>query len=231
MELLTQQYKPNFIINCIGLTKHLANRESNKYFYPNVFIPRYLKILSDKFDFNLLHISSDCVFSGREGNYKETSLPDAMDYYGLTKAISETDLETTAMVLRTSTVGHEQHTQHGLVEWFLSSEKNIKGFSRALFNGVTTLELAEVVWEIISGKIKFQNGIFHVTSNTISKYDFLSLINEIYEAKKNISKDERFIIDRTLHKSDKIKALDRSKKSWRKMILKMKENRNNEFLK
>ena len=231
LEKLIRKYKPNFIINCIGLTKHLAGRESDLYFYPNVLIPRYLKMLKYKFNFNLMHISSDCVFRGDLGNYKESSYPDATDYYGMTKAISETDLEKVAMILRTSTVGYEKHTKNGLVEWFLNSDKNINGYSKAFFNGVTTLELSMVIFEIISGKIKFQNGIFHVTSNVISKYEFLTLMNQIHNAGRNILKEKDFVINRTLHKSEKISALDRSSKSWKKMILEMKENRDNGFLK
>ena len=225
------ELEPDYVINCIGLTKHLADPLSNRFFIPNIIIPRYLKILRSEFKFRLIHVSSDCVFNGKIGNYEESSMPDAADFYGLTKAISESDLENCSMILRTSTVGYELNSTNGIIEWFLSSKKRVYGYSQAFFNGVTTLELAKVIWEIVSNKINYQYGIFHVTGNTISKYDFLLLLNEIHNTKKNIQKDVVFCIDRTLSASQKIKALDRSKKSWQKMLMEMKEYRENEICK
>ena len=225
------EFKPDYVINCIGLTKHLASLDSLEYFYPNILIPRYLKRLKIEFNFMLIHISSDCVFNGKLGNYSEKSVPDSLDFYGLTKAISESDLENHAMILRTSTVGYEQDTNQGLVEWFLHSDTEINGYSRAFFNGVTTLELAKVIGEIISKKIVMEHGIFHVTGNKISKFDFLLLLNDVHKAKKNIQKDNSFFIDRTLNKSKKIHALDRSKSSWKKMLIEMKDYRDNEIFK
>ena len=223
--------KPDFVLNCIGLTKHLATSTSIEYFYPNIVIPRYLKLLKLRLNFKLIHISSDCVFNGQEGNYEEASLPNAHDFYGLSKAISETDLESSAMILRTSTVGFEKGTKNGIVEWFFNSDGIIKGFTKAYFNGVSTLELSKVIWEIISDKIEFENGIFHVTGNTISKYDFLLLLNEVHQARKNIEKDDKFCIDRTLCASQKKKELDRSQKSWLTMLEEMKDYNDNAIFK
>ena len=190
-----------------------------------------LKEIESYLNFKLIHISSDCVFNGRFGNYSENSVPDSLEFYGLTKAISESDLEDHAMILRTSTVGYEQDTNHGLVEWFLNSDYHINGYSRAFFNGVTTLELAKVIWEIISKKIEMQHGIFHVTGNKISKFDFLLLLNDIHKTNKNIHKENNFVMDRTLDKSKKIDALDRSESSWKKMLIEMKDYRDNEIFK
>ena len=115
----------------------------------------------------------------------------------MTKAISESDLEDHAMILRTSTVGYEQDTSHGLVEWFLNSDCHSNSYSRAFSNGVTTLELAKELFEIISKKIEMQHGIFHVTGNKISKFDFLLLLNDIHKTNKNIHKENNFFMDRT----------------------------------
>ena len=106
LDKLISKINPNFIINCIGLTKHLASDQSDAYLFPNILIPRYLKLLKNNHDFFLIHISSDCVYSGRAA-HTEHCIPDALDNYGISKAISETDLKDSAMVLRTSTVGHE----------------------------------------------------------------------------------------------------------------------------
>ena len=117
------------------------------------------------------------------------------------------------------------------MEWFLNSDGIIRGFTKAYFNGVSTLELSKVIWEIISDKIEFENGIFHVTGNTISKYDFLLLLNEVHQAKKNIEKDDKFCIDRTLCTSQKKKELDRSQKSWLTMLKEMKDYNDNAIFK
>ncbi len=123
----------------------------------------------------LLHISTDCVFSGERGNYSELDKPDAEDLYGRSKLLGEVSYPH-AVTLRTSIIGHELNSRHGLLEWFLSQNGRVTGYSRAVFSGLPTCELARVVREYVVPNNDL-NGIYHVAAEPISKYDLLQMIN------------------------------------------------------
>ena len=228
LDNLISKIKPHYVINCIGLTKHLASEQSNAYFFPNILVPRFLKMLKAKHEFLTIHISSDCVYSGRDAPYTENYIPDALDNYGISKAISENDLKDSAMVLRTSTVGHEYESKNGLVEWFLSQSGSITGFKNAFFNGVTTLTLAKIIEIIINSENLFEHGIFNVSSERISKFKFLNLLRDVYQKNIEILPDYSFKIDRSLVMSRKIDDIW-DQISWEQQIREMKEHYQNEF--
>jgi dTDP-4-dehydrorhamnose reductase len=222
LKKLLEEIRPAFVINCVGLTKHLASATSDSYLFPNILVPLSLKRLKSYYSFSFVQVSSDCVFSGSNAPYTDAAQPDALDNYGATKAVAETILEVDAMILRTSTVGHEHTSNHGLLDWFLSQSGPVDGYKKAFFNGVTTLTLAKLIHNLISSKDGFQTGIYNVASERISKYDFLSLVREVYDVKNVIIPEEKTSIDRCLVQSQHINRFQ-SYSSWSRQITDMKE--------
>jgi dTDP-4-dehydrorhamnose reductase len=129
--------------------------------------------------------------------YVEDDLPDALDLYGRSKALGE-EIQGNAITLRTSTIGHELHTNYGLLEWFLSQDKECQGFSKAIFSGLPSVVLAEVIRDFVLPNPKLR-GLYQVSADPINKYDLLSLIATIYGKKIEIKQDREFTIDRSLN--------------------------------
>jgi dTDP-4-dehydrorhamnose reductase len=216
--------KPDIVINCIGLIKHLVRINSpSRFIYLNSFFPHYLVNLSSKYNFRLIHISSDCVFSGLKGNYNESDLPDATDLYGRSKLMGEVNYSN-SITLRTSVIGHELNSSKQLLEWFLSQAQNVIGYQKAIYSGITTLELARVIYKYIIPN-KHLKGLYNISSNPISKYDLLLLINKIYSKKINIASDHKFCIDRSLNSYRFKKETGFKTKSWEYMIQEMYDYR------
>lgn len=188
---------PDVVINCVGATKHKddGNQPINAIKL-NALFPHRLAQICSLLGTRLIHISTDCVFSGKTGSYTESDQPDADDIYGKSKALGEV-LYGDALTIRTSTIGHELNTSYGLLNWFLSQESRCKGFKNAIFSGLPTVVLAEVIRDHIlnNGALK---GLYHVAAAPINKYDLLKLIAEIYGKKIDIESDEDFVIDRSL---------------------------------
>lgn len=184
---------PDYIINCIGIVKQLP--ESNdpiKSLLINSVLPRKLATYCTANDIKLFHISTDCVFDGELGMYKEYDVPNASDIYGLTKFIGEVN-DKYNLTLRTSIIGREIMTKHGLVEWFLSNRgKTVNGYTKSIFSGVTTHELSHVISNIIkysylsSSYHKEFDGLYHIASEPINKFDLLTLINEYLTESESI---------------------------------------------
>jgi len=147
----------------------------------------------------LVHISTDCVFSGAKGMYTEVDVADARDLYGLSKYLGEVDYPS-AVTLRTSIVGHELGTAHGLVGWFLAQKGTVKGFTRAIFSGLPTVELARVVRDYVLPRPELR-GVHHVSAEPISKYDLLQLVAEVYGKDVQLTPDDKLVIDRSLDSS------------------------------
>ncbi len=127
-----------------------------------------------------IHISTDCVFSGNRGNYSETDHSDADDLYGKTKFLGEVAYPG-CLTIRTSIIGRELSTAHGLIDWFLSQDgKTISGYKKAIFSGLTTIALSEIISQIISDYPDL-HGVMQVASKPVSKYDLLSLVKKIYD--------------------------------------------------
>lgn len=188
---------PDIVINCIGLVKQL--KESNDSFSSisiNALFPHRLARLCKLVDARLIHISTDCVFNGSRGMYSESDNPDAQDLYGRSKLLGEVDYSN-AITLRTSIIGHEMQSAHSLVEWFLSQTDTVKGYKRALFSGLPTVELATVIRDYVIPRPELR-GVYHVSASPINKFDLLSLIAEIYKKSIVIEPDENLVIDRSL---------------------------------
>lgn len=192
------QIHPTVVINCAGITKHKPEVNDRVLSIAiNALMPHRLATLCKIIDARLIHISTDCVFSGEKGGYTEEDITDAHDVYGKSKALGELEYAH-SVTLRTSTIGHELQSQYGLLDWFLSQEGKCKGFSRAIFSGLPTVVLAQVIRDIVIPRSTL-SGLYHIAAEPINKYELLTLIANAYGKKINIIKDDKLVIDRSLN--------------------------------
>jgi dTDP-4-dehydrorhamnose reductase len=198
---LTQMFelqRPDVVINCVGLVKQLAQANDPLAVLPvNAMLPHRLSRLCALAGARFIHVSTDCVFSGARGQYTEDDVSDATDLYGKSKYIGEVSA-THALTLRTSIIGHELAGRHALVEWFLSQRGPVRGFSRAIFSGLPTVELSRVVANLVLTNPDL-HGVYQVASAPISKFDLLEIIAKQYSKKTAIEKDADFVLDRSLN--------------------------------
>ncbi|MBE0650618.1 MAG: SDR family oxidoreductase [Bacteroidales bacterium] len=175
--------KPDIVINCIGILIQGSESDPSNAIRLNSYLPHRLAKILRQSNGKLIHISTDCVFSGKKGGYTENDFRDADDIYGRSKALGEV-INQTDVTLRTSIIGPELHGKGvGLFHWFMQQEGEINGFTQMIWGGVTTLELAKVIDATIEQNIR---GLIHVTNgNPISKYKILLSLKDIF-AKKNI---------------------------------------------
>ncbi len=208
--------KADVIINCIGITKHIASKKNvDLIFKLNSDLPILLAKHCLQEKKRLIQISTDCVFDGLRGNYSEYDQPNASDVYGISKANGEIH-DKQNLTIRTSTIGHELSTKYGLLEWFLDQDEQVNGFSKAIFNGLTTNFLAQVINEFAIHDNMY--GLYNISGEKISKYHLLKIINKVYNKKIKIIKDESFIIDRSLNNSKFSKFSNLKVPNWKKMI-------------
>ncbi len=214
--------QPEVVINCIGLVKQLAEADDPLSALPiNALLPHRLMHLCELVRARLIHFSTDCVFSGRKGNYMETDEADAQDLYGRSKLIGEVD-RPHVVTFRTSSIGHEINSSHGLISWFLSQKGSIKGFTSAIFSGLPTCELAELIHDRVLIN-KDLHGLYHVGAQPISKYDLLHLVNREYDKKLVIEPDGNLKIDRSLNVSRFREVTGYVAPAWPDLIAKMRE--------
>ena len=199
IENLIITLKPDILINCIGIIKQLPSaKDPIPSITINALFPHQLAQLCQKDQTKLIHISTDCVFSGLKGNYTEQDNPDPVDLYGRTKLLGEVTYNN-CLTLRTSIIGRELNSQNSLLEWFLSQQgKTVKGYDRAIYTGLTTPVLAQIIEKIILEHPTL-TGLWHVSSNPITKYQLLNIINQTFNLGITIEKDETFICDRSLN--------------------------------
>lgn len=191
------QIRPDVVVNCIGLTKHHKEADDPLLAIPvNALLPHRMAELCMIGGARLVHVSTDCVFSGAKGGYAEDDPVDAKDVYGKAKFLGEVNYPH-AITLRTSTIGHELQSRYGLLEWFLSQEGQCKGFSRAIFSGLPNTIFAQVVRDIVIPRPDL-SGLYHVGASPIGKYDLLRLIADVYGKSIDIVLDEQFVINRSL---------------------------------
>lgn len=192
--------RPDVVINCIGLIKQLAEANDALAAIPvNSLLPHRLARLCAAVGARLVHVSTDCVFKGDRGLYREEDAPDATDLYGRSKLLGEVDYPN-AVTLRTSIIGHELASAHALVDWFLAQEGQVRGFTRAVFSGLPTVELARVVAEHVLPRPEMR-GLWHVSAAPIDKCALLTLVRDTYGKAIRIEPDDRLVIDRSLDSS------------------------------
>lgn len=216
-----EKYEPDVIINCIGIVKQLpAARDPLPSIAINALFPHQLAHICRQKGVRLIHISTDCVFSGRKGNYTEDDFADADDLYGRTKYLGEVDYED-ALTLRTSIIGRELGTGHGLIEWFLGEEGGtVSGYTNAIFSGLTTNALSDVIATIVADYPEMR-GVWHVASDPINKYDLLRLVKTVYILNITIQPDNSVVIDRSLDGSRLRENTNIIIPSWQTMIEQM----------
>jgi len=221
MHIAIDKINPEVIINCIGIVKQLpAAQDPLQSISINALFPHQLAQICRKKNIRLIHMSTDCVFSGHKGNYSETDTSDAEDLYGKTKYLGEVNYPG-CLTIRTSIIGRELETKHGLIEWFLSQEgKTVSGYRNAIFSGLTTNALSKIIAEILADHPHL-SGVYQIASEPISKYDLLNLVIKTYNMKIRIDPDETIINNRSLNPEKFKKETNIKIPSWEYMIEEM----------
>ena len=216
LEKVIVDINPDIIVNCMGVLIAEANRDPENAIFLNSYIPQYLKNIANSFDAKLVHISTDCVFSGKKGLYTEDDIRDADDTYGRTKALGEVT-ESPHVTLRTSVVGPEIKEGEELFHWFMSQEGRIKGFTKSYWSGVTSLELAKAVEWVIEKDIQ---GLYHITNGIpINKYELLMLFKKYTNKEIEIESIEGKVSDKSF--LDTRKEINYVVPGYEKMISEM----------
>ncbi len=213
-------FAPEVVINGVGIIKQRPSaKESIPSLEVNALLPHRLALLCKVAKARLLHLSTDCVFNGKRGNYLETDLSDAEDLYGKSKFLGEVH-EPHCLTLRTSIIGPELSRKHSLYEWFLGQTGTIKGFSRAFYNGFTTLEMARILEKMIVDH-PAASGVYQVSSEPIDKYSLLLLCRDYLKKEITINEDSEFHCDRTLDSGRFRKEFNYRPPTWDAMISEM----------
>jgi dTDP-4-dehydrorhamnose reductase len=220
LALLFARVKPDVVINCVGLIKQLADANDPLQAIPiNSLLPHRLARLCDIAGARLIHVSTDCVFSGSKGNYLESDASDAKDLYGRSKFLGEVDYPH-CITLRTSIIGHELNSAKSLVGWFLAQQGTVKGYTKAVFSGLPTIELAHVIRDIVLPQPAL-HGLYHVAAEPINKFDLLTLVAQAYKKQIDIVADEQLTIDRSLNAERFRSATGYVAPAWPELIQKM----------
>lgn len=217
--------RPDVVVNAVGVIKQLASANDPLIVLPiNALFPHRLAGLCGLMGARVIHISTDCVYSGRAGNYVESDISDAEDLYGKSKYIGEVHDQPHVITLRTSGIGHELNSRNGLLEWFLSQQGRVRGFSKAIYSGLPWVELARVIKDFVLPRPEL-NGLYHVSSKPISKLDLLRLIARVYGKEITIEPDDTVRIDRSLNSSRFTDATGYAAPEWPKLIEQMHKYR------
>jgi dTDP-4-dehydrorhamnose reductase len=213
--------QPDVIINCVGLVKQLAEADDPLAAIPiNSLLPHRLARLCEVAGARLVHIGTDCVFSGAKGMYTEADAADAKDLYGRSKYLGEVDYPH-AVTLRTSIIGHELDGARSLVGWFLAQTGSVNGYKRVIFSGLPTVEIARVVRDIVIPRPEL-HGLYHVSAEPINKFDLLTLFAQAYDKTIDIIADYELVLDRSLDSTRFRQATGFAPKSWPELINSMR---------
>ena len=220
LDKVIAQERPDYVFNCVGLIKQLSvSKEPLSAIEINSLLPHRLAQLCRQYGGKLIHFSTDCVFSGKNGNYVEHDIPDADDIYGRSKLLGEVGYDG-HLTLRTSIIGHELGSNLSLIDWFLSQNEVVKGFTNAIFSGMPTCYVAEFIHRFVLPNFGF-SGIYHLSAPPIDKYSLLSMVKEIYGIDTKLSKYDDFRIDRSLNSDALRSALNFLPAEWPELIKKM----------
>jgi len=217
-ERLVRTFLPEVMINCVGIVKQRSEAKTQRLSIEvNALVPHQLASIARRTGCRLIHLSTDCVFSGHRGRYREDDLADAEDIYGRTKWLGEVS-EPGCLTLRSSIIGPELSRKSGLLEWFLSQKgKTILGYRRAIFSGFTTSEMSRLIEKLIVEHPN-ESGLYHVSSEPISKHDLLRKINAEMELGIDIRPDDEFVCDRSLDSTPFRQRFGYLPPPWGKMV-------------
>ncbi len=217
---IIKRLNPDIIINCIGIIKQkLEALQPVKSIYVNGLFPHLISLICQDINARMIHISTDCVFDGEDGNYTETSIPNCVDLYGRSKLLGEVDYPH-CLTIRTSIIGHELKSKLGLMEWFLAQEGSIQGYTCHIYSGVTTVELAKVIATYVIPDSQI-NGIYQVSAEPISKYELLKLVALQYGKHINIEPFDTAKCDRSLNSNKFRRLTGYTPTPWPELIYQM----------
>lgn len=196
---IIQDENPNVIINCIGVLNKTAEDDIKNTVYVNTFFPRFLARIGELKDIKIIHLSTDCVFDGKEGGYTENSFKNENGIYGLSKNLGEI-YEKNSLTIRTSIIGPELKNGSGLFHWFMNQDGTINGFTKAYWTGITTLELSKAIDKAIDDNIE---GLYHIVPNKkIAKYDLLNIFKDVFNRDDvRIEENNTYTCDKSLIRS------------------------------
>jgi len=204
------------VVNCIGIVKQAVDDPAPAT-RVNALFPHDLAAACHERGARLIHISTDCVFSGGKGGYIETDHPDPVDIYGRSKLLGE-PASPGVLTIRTSMIGRELATSHGLLEWFLGeSGGSVRGFTRAVFSGPNTPVLSRAIADVIERHEELE-GLFHLGAAPIAKHDLLLLLRDAFELDFEIEPDESVVVDRSLDSTAFRNATGWTAPSWQEMV-------------
>ena len=206
------------VINCIGIVKQRGHRTSDDEMIEiNSHFPHKLLSICDASGARLIHISTDCVFSGNKGNYVVTDNPDPIDIYGSSKLAGEI-VDDHNLTIRTSHVGRELTNFTSFFEWILNNRgKKVAGYSNAIYSGLTTFSLSVVINSLLTTSSRV-SGLVHVASNPISKFQLITELNNRLGLGIDIEIDESVVLNRSLRSSVQITQLGIEIPSWDQML-------------
>jgi dTDP-4-dehydrorhamnose reductase len=212
---LILELRPKFIVNCAGVLNEDVDANPNFAIKINSLLPKFLESITKSTDTKILHISTDCVFSGLKGSYKITDWPDALDLYGKTKFLGEV-VNSKDLTIRTSIIGPDINPKgKGLYHWFMNQKQSINGFINVKWSGVTTLQLAKFIEYLYDKEI---SGLMHYCNNeSISKYDLLQLLNLNSNNMLEIKADGQVISDKSL--VSELRLIDHVVPSYKEMVI------------
>lgn len=218
IENLLNKFMPNYVINAVGVTIRRGASDNKETNYINSQLPKKIDLWCMENQKNQILFSTDCVFSGDKGNYKDFDLPDSNDYYGKSKGKGEIDSLHT-ITLRSSMIGREIYNKSELLEWVISNKsKQIKGYYNVIYSGVTTLWMSKVLIEIIKNYPNL-HGIYNISSPPISKFELITKINHYFKLNIDIVKDYSYSSNKSLN-SDRFFSKTKFKKpNWDEMLL------------
>ena len=221
---IIKSVKPDILINCLGITnKEITNnpKQIEKFIIINSLFPHWLQRLCSNIDARLIHFSTDCIFSGKKGFYSEKDIPDPPDIYGRSKLLGELNYENT-LTIRKSVIGHELASKNGLLEWFLAQNNCVQGYKNVIFSGITVLELARLIDTYIIPRSDLK-GILNISGQSISKFDLLKILANVYNKSIEIIPNESMNINRTLNGSQFNKLTGYRISPWSSLIKSMYE--------
>lgn len=212
---------PDIVVNAIGVVKQLpSSKNVMKTLTVNSIFPHRLAEITEKKGARLITISTDCVFNGRRGMYTEDDASDAEDVYGKSKNLGEV-LQPNCLTIRTSIIGREIATAHSLVEWFLSNRGGrVKGFSKAIYSGFPTIVLAKILEDLILNHPDLE-GLYHISSEPINKFDLLCLVRDAYGIDIEIEPSDDLCIDRSLDSQRFRDEIGFKPMEWKEMVARM----------
>lgn len=214
LEALINTTMPNIIINCIGILNKNAENNPEKAVLINSYLPHFLEAITKNTNIKIIHISTDCVFSGKEGNYLETSFKNGIGYYAQSKALGEI-INKKDLTFRTSIIGPELNNAGiGLFNWFYNQKGEINGYTKAIWTGITTIELLNAIKAAITENLC---GLYHLVNNKrITKFDLLNLMKDEFVKNIILIEDNNYKIDKSLLNTRK--DFDFKVKEYKEMV-------------